>query len=320
LLALASTVAQRIQELHIDVALEQLDATWRPRIIHLLTRGCEGLAQTRIVADNHLSSPEIDQFAETVSLQRGSRPEAQGPFAIDIGAFGELLSPRPSERIALDHMSFTYDRRSGPVLRDVNVELEPGRLYVLTGANGSGKTTLVKLLSGTLTPRHGSIRYGACAFRPKKSYFRFASSAFQNPDYQWTRTSVSAQLGQARLPKFTSLTAAETLAVFGLPSSFEARQPIDLPFVFKKRLGIAITLMEDKPWAIFDEPTLGQDRDFAQSLAASFRIALQAGRGILLISHDDWFKSQFPDAQVLHLADSTVSTSSLPTDGLKNKK
>src|SRR6185436_16185903 len=110
------------------------------------------------------------------------RSEEASPSGIDLHAFGALLGPTPSEPLTLDRLSFWYDRRSGPVLRDVDVKLEPGRLYILSGANGSGKTTLVKLLSGTLLARRGAIRYGAREFRPARTPTRFASSAFQNPD------------------------------------------------------------------------------------------------------------------------------------------
>jgi len=39
-----------------------------------------------------------------------------------------------------------------PVLREVSVELVPGRIHALLGENGAGKSTLINLLSGTLRP------------------------------------------------------------------------------------------------------------------------------------------------------------------------
>jgi iron complex transport system ATP-binding protein len=44
------------------------------------------------------------------------------------------------------------------VVRDVSIEVEPGEMLVVIGPNGSGKTTLVRLLSGTLAPRSGTVR------------------------------------------------------------------------------------------------------------------------------------------------------------------
>src|SRR3954454_6424222 len=42
-------------------------------------------------------------------------------------------------------------------LRQVSVDLEPGRCYVLIGENGAGKSTLLRILAGLLRPSGGTI-------------------------------------------------------------------------------------------------------------------------------------------------------------------
>lgn len=42
-------------------------------------------------------------------------------------------------------------------LRQISIELEPGRCYVLIGENGAGKSTLLRILAGLLRPTHGTI-------------------------------------------------------------------------------------------------------------------------------------------------------------------
>ena len=44
-----------------------------------------------------------------------------------------------------------------PVLRDVSIELHPGRIHALLGENGAGKSTLINLLSGALPSDRGTI-------------------------------------------------------------------------------------------------------------------------------------------------------------------
>ena len=57
--------------------------------------------------------------------------------------------------VSLRGVSLSYG--SNVVLRDVNLDFEPGRITALLGANGAGKSTLIKALSGA-NPRYaGSI-------------------------------------------------------------------------------------------------------------------------------------------------------------------
>jgi len=46
------------------------------------------------------------------------------------------------------------------VLKDINVEYEPGKCNMIIGASGSGKTVLLKNLMGLQTPDSGEIVYG----------------------------------------------------------------------------------------------------------------------------------------------------------------
>jgi ATP-binding cassette subfamily B protein len=59
--------------------------------------------------------------------------------------------------IVLDSVSFRYPGRSDDVLRDVTLNMQPGRITALVGENGSGKTTLLKLLCRFYDPTAGSI-------------------------------------------------------------------------------------------------------------------------------------------------------------------
>jgi len=56
----------------------------------------------------------------------------------------------------LDRVSKLFG--SFAALRQVSVDLEPGRCYVLIGENGAGKSTLLRILAGLLRPSHGTVR------------------------------------------------------------------------------------------------------------------------------------------------------------------
>ncbi len=67
--------------------------------------------------------------------------------------------PRLTGHIALEHVSFRYDPQGPLVLKDIELQIEPGQKIALVGRTGSGKTTLGKLLLGLYLPTEGMILY-----------------------------------------------------------------------------------------------------------------------------------------------------------------
>ena len=51
-----------------------------------------------------------------------------------------------------------------PALKNVDLELEPGRIMGILGPNGSGKTTLIKIVAGLLQPSGGEVM--VCGMAP----------------------------------------------------------------------------------------------------------------------------------------------------------
>ena len=67
--------------------------------------------------------------------------------------------------LALDHVSYTYPKASVPVLRDISMQFEAGKVYAVIGASGAGKTTLLSLLSGLEVCTQGTISYNGTDLR-----------------------------------------------------------------------------------------------------------------------------------------------------------
>ena len=63
-------------------------------------------------------------------------------------------NPVPA-RVSLRGVERTFGTHT--VLRDVDIEIEPGEVVVLLGASGSGKSTLLRLIAGLDRPSAGRI-------------------------------------------------------------------------------------------------------------------------------------------------------------------
>jgi len=56
--------------------------------------------------------------------------------------------------ITLDKVDLFYG--STPILRNIDLSVEPGEIVTIVGPNGSGKSTLLQAITGALPPRSGT--------------------------------------------------------------------------------------------------------------------------------------------------------------------
>ena len=103
------------------------------------------------------------QFVQQVPQQYAARKAARGLIEKlaevteeNVARSGETIPPVLSKGIALEHVTFGYDK-DAPVLKDLSLNLEAGKKYALVGASGSGKSTLMNLLMGAYDGYEGSV-------------------------------------------------------------------------------------------------------------------------------------------------------------------
>jgi ATP-binding cassette subfamily B protein RaxB len=113
-----------------------------------------------------------EQFAQRVSALIDKAVELkmlrlQGERLADI----VLAEPEPvvdaparlgqeTPTLQLVDIGFAYSAAEAPVLRKLNLRIEPGDSVAIVGPSGCGKTTLLKCMLGILAPQAGQIRIG----------------------------------------------------------------------------------------------------------------------------------------------------------------
>jgi energy-coupling factor transporter ATP-binding protein EcfA2 len=165
-----------------------------------------------------------------------------------------------------------------PVLRDLSLSLFAGEVAALVGPNGAGKTTLGATLAGVLKVKAGR-RLGLPG-----------GIAYQRPESQFLTGRARDEL-ESSLPKGLPETevaarVAQALAKWNL-GGFEDRHPFELSEGQKRRLALATLTIADRwPLIVLDEPTAGLDSAGAANLAGHVSDMRDAGKAVLLITHD----------------------------------
>ena len=194
-------------------------------------------------------------------------------------------------RIRISNLWFRY----GPgitALEDISLEICKGERVALIGHNGSGKSTLAKQLNGLLRPSEGRIRIDGqdTAALPPSELARKAALLFQNPDDQICKRRVSDEVGFGPenlgfAPEKTAGLVENAMAWFRL-TPFRDKNPHDLGYGERKRLGLASVVAMDTPVIIFDEPTAGLDSREISLLTAAMDKLTARGKTQIIITHD----------------------------------
>ena len=185
--------------------------------------------------------------------------------------------PSPTELkpplITLEMAAVGYEE-ANPVLRSLNLRIDPDERIALLGRNGNGKTTLARLLAAQLAPMEGAI---SASGKMRVGYFtQYQVEELHGDDTPLqhmnramegqTPGAVRAQLGRFGFSGDKATTAARKL------SGGE-----------KARLALALITRDAPHLLILDEPTNHLDVDAREALVQALN---DYDGAVILISHD----------------------------------
>lgn len=199
------------------------------------------------------------------------------------------------------------------VISSLSLSVYPGEILAVAGSSGSGKSLLASAILGILpgnawvegrlsfdgrplTPdRQAELRGGEIALVPQ-------SVAFLDPLMK-----VGSQADGHRKPRPTEKRRS-LFRRFGLPEQTERLYPFQLSGGMARRVLVSTALLAGARLIIADEPTPGMSLDQAREALQMFRDLADAGKAVVLITHDIDLAFHFAHRIAVFYAGTTVET------------
>jgi ABC-2 type transport system ATP-binding protein len=186
-----------------------------------------------------------------------------------------------SALLVAENLRYRYPKQSGWALQGVALTLSRGQSLGLLGPNGSGKSTLINVLTGLRAPQEGAVRQAGdvppvIAWVPQEYAFYPLLSCRQNLRFFVSMLDLPDTERDARV--------AQVLRACVL-DEFADKLAQHCSGGVRRRLNIAIALLQRPDILFLDEPTVGVDPQSRAFLLEQVRELSRQGTTIVYATH-----------------------------------
>lgn len=192
--------------------------------------------------------------------------------------------------------SFRVAEAEVPILKNVSVKIETGAFVIIIGPSGCGKSTLLHTLLGLEPPSQGKVTFlGKDLYslpdEDARADFRKRHAGMVYQQANWIKSltvveNVALPLQLLGVHKTDALKKA--LEMLGLVEieAWADYVPSELSSGQQQRVSLARSLITNPDLIVADEPTGNLDYDSGQDLMRLLTRFNQAGKTILMVTHD----------------------------------
>ena len=189
----------------------------------------------------------------------------------------------------LSAKALTVERAGRQVLKDVSFSMQQGQVHALLGGNGAGKSTTLLTFLGFLAPVSGSAHVQGRAVSED------VSAARQAIAYLPESATLYGHLdAYENLRYFLSLAKTDTdrrdldaaLDRVALQADARGMRMQTYSKGMRQKVAIAMAILRETPILLLDEPTAGLDPAAIDDFNRLVRDLAEAGRTVLLVTHD----------------------------------
>ena len=205
---------------------------------------------------------------------------------------GTGAPPSARGHLRFEHVDFTFPGSDTPVLRDVNLDVEPGETVALVGATGSGKTALTSLVPRLYDVTRGRVTIDGVDVRDYslKELRSLVATAFEEPTLFSMSARENLTLGRADATEEEieeALEVAQARFVHDLPWGLDTRigeQGMSLSGGQRQRLALARAVLAQPRVLVLDDTLSALDVHTEKLVEEALRRVLAATTG-LVVAH-----------------------------------
>jgi putative ABC transport system ATP-binding protein len=200
--------------------------------------------------------------------------------------------------LELVNVSYCYEGSTEPVLNEISVAFESGKVYTIIGGSGAGKSTLLSLISGLDICKEGDIYYGGENLRQiDRDEYRAkrVGVIFQGYNLLTNSTAVynitlSMNISESEI---VDRHAKKEIAYAMLDKVGVGRETADRKILClsggeQQRVAVARALSHNPDVIIADEPTGNLDTETEGAVLNIFtRLAHEDGKCVIIVTHSE---------------------------------
>ncbi len=176
--------------------------------------------------------------------------------------------------LSIENLTFGFGEQ--PVLRDVQLRCETGRIHGILGLNGAGKTTFFRILYGFYKIKQGEIRWNEQVIQRSDVAFLETENYFYpyTKGLEYVQLVTECKIETAKIEQWNEL--------FELPlNDFIETYSTGM----RKKLAFLACLLQNRQLMILDEPFNGIDLESSERLFLILQKLRDNGKTIVLSSH-----------------------------------
>jgi glutamate transport system ATP-binding protein len=213
------------------------------------------------------------------------------------------------------------------VLRDINLDIDPGQVVVVIGPSGSGKSTLCRVINRLETVDSGTIAIDGEQLpvegRKLAQLRSDVGMVFQSFNLFAHKTVLeNVMLAPMKVRNLAREQARERATALlervGVANQAQ-KYPAQLSGGQQQRVAIARSLAMDPKVMLFDEPTSALDPEMINEVLAVMTALAGDGMTMLVVTHEMGFARRAAD-RVVFMADGAIAEDATPAEFFDNPR